>query len=204
MEKSSLEDSIREESQRTIQAIREKEASEIKSLEHVCAEEIEEYRKKIEAEIDAVIEQELSKLENRSMLERKKLNLTKIDDFINAAVDKAVKDINEDPRYRQFLLDTVLNAAEQIHERVEVYLKEQDRAFGVEIKERLSAGGTNQDIVLYEDNTIKWGGCIINDEAGGRIFNGSIERIYYRRSQVIRREIMKIMNEKAYSISKTR
>jgi vacuolar-type H+-ATPase subunit E/Vma4 len=196
MGKTSLESSIREESQRAIQAIREKEASEIKRLDEVCADEIEEYRKKIEAEIYERIEQELSKLENRSMLERKKLKLRMIDDFINDAVDEAVKGMSDDPRYRMFILDTISEAAEQIHERVEVHLKGQDRNLGEEIMEKLRTYSRNHDLVIHEDNTIKWGGCIINDEAGGRIFNGSIERIYFRKYQVIRQEIMKIIREK--------
>jgi vacuolar-type H+-ATPase subunit E/Vma4 len=195
MEKTSLESSIREESQQAIQAIREKEASEIKRLDEVCDEEIEEYRKKIEAEIDAGIEQELSKLENRSLLDRKKLKLRTIDNFINSVVDETVKGMRDDPRYRLFLLDTVSEAAEQIHARVEVHLKGQDQTLGDEIMKELRAYSSNHDLVIQEDNTIKWGGCLINDEAGGRIFNGTIERIYFRKYQVIRQEIVKIMRE---------
>jgi vacuolar-type H+-ATPase subunit E/Vma4 len=196
MDKTPLESSIREEARRAIQAVKEKEESEIRRLDEVYAGEIEEYKKKIDAEIDVRIEQELSKLENRSMLERKKLRLRIIEDFISTAVDEAVKDMRDDPRYKQFLLDTVSDAVKQIHAHVEVHLKGQDRPLGDEIMEKIKKYSKKHDLVIHEDNTIKWGGCIINDEAGGRIFNGTIERIYFRKSQIIHQEIMKIMKGK--------
>ena len=57
----------------------------------------------------------------------------------------------------------------------------------------MKTAGGNRDIAIVEDETIKWGGCIIIDVPGGRIFDGTIERIYFRKSPVIRREVMSIL-----------
>ena len=200
MDKTPLESSIREESQRVILAIREKEASEIKKQEEACAAEIERFRKKSEDETEAKIAQELARLENRGILKSKKLNLHIIEDFINHIVEEAVKGMRNDPRYKKFLLYTVRDAASQTQDRAEIRLKKEDRIFEKEIMETVKADGRNQDIVIHEDSTIKWGGCIVHDESGGRRFNSTIERIYFKKSFMIRREVMRILKQRGVSL----
>jgi len=197
MDKTPLESSIREESERAIRAIKEMEVSEIKKLDEACASETENFRKKSEAEIDAKIEQELSRLENRGILERKKLKLRTIEDFINHIVDEAVKGMRNDQRYKKFLSDTVCDAVGQIQTRAEIRLKKEDIVFSKEIVDSLKvAAGKNRDIGIKEDSTITWGGCIVHDDQRGRIFNNTIERIYFRKSPAIRQEIVRILKEK--------
>ncbi|MBN2568356.1 MAG: hypothetical protein JXB42_02880 [Deltaproteobacteria bacterium] len=196
MNKTPLESSIREESKRAIRAIKEMEVSEIKKLDDACTAETENFRKKYEAEIDAKIEQELSRLENRGILERKKLKLHTIDNFINHIVDEAVKGMRNDQRYKKFLSDTVCDAVGQISTRAEVRLKKEDIVFSKEFMDSLKAASKNRDIGIKEDSTITWGGCIVHDDQGGRIFNNTIERIYFRKSFAIRQEIVRILKEK--------
>jgi len=196
-----LESSIREESERILRATEEREISEIKELEEACANDIENFRKKIETETAAKIAEELSKLENKSILERKKFKLRAIEDFINHIVEDAVKEIRDNnPRYKKFLLGAALNAADQTGDRVEVSLAEDDRIFEKEMKEVLSRVGSNRNIVIHEDKSIKWGGCIVHDEPGGKIFNNSIERIYFRKSLTIRREVMRILKQQGFAV----
>jgi vacuolar-type H+-ATPase subunit E/Vma4 len=197
MDKTPLESSIREESERAIRAIKEMEVSEIRKLDEACAIEIENFSKKSEAEIDAKIEQELSRVENRGILERKKLKLRIIEDFINHLVDEAVKGMRNDQRYKKFLSDTVCDTVGQIQTRAEIRLKKEDIVLKKEIMDSLKATGRNRDIGIKEDSTITWGGCIVHDEQGGRIFNNTIERIYFRKSPAIRQEIVRILKEKS-------
>lgn len=200
MDKTPLESSIREESRRMILAIREKETSEIKKLEKDYAAEIEKFKKKNEDEIEAKIAQETDRLENMSIIERKKLKLRVIEDFVDHLVEETAKEMRNDPRYKKFLLHTVCDAASQIQGRVEVSLKKEDRVFEKEIMEAVKADGKNRDIAIHEDNTIKWGGCIVQDEPGGRIFNGTIERIYFRKSFMIRQEVIRILKQKGFPV----
>lgn len=195
-----LESSIREESKRIIRVTKEKESSEIQKLEEACADEIEKFRKKTEAETAAKIAQELSKMENKDSLERKKFKLRATEDFINHIVQDAVKEIRGDGRYKMFLIDAVCNAAEKIRDRTEVCLTGKDRVFEKEIIEALTTAGINRNIVINEDTNIKWGGCIVNDPSGGRIFNSSIERIYFRKSLTIRQEVMRILKQKGLTL----
>ncbi|MBW2558384.1 MAG: hypothetical protein JRD69_06095 [Deltaproteobacteria bacterium] len=199
MKQPPLEESIRKESKETVLIIREREALEIKQLEEACAAEIEEFREKAEAKGQMKIEKELSRLENKGILERKKLNLCGLDDFMSRMVKEAVRIMRTDPRYKTFLLARVRDAVGGIRAGIEVYLKKEDLVFEKEIMEIVREAGRNSDAAIHEDSAIQWGGCTIRDESDGRIFNNTIERIYYRKSPMIRREIVKILNEGGFS-----
>ncbi|MBW2560949.1 MAG: hypothetical protein JRE40_08850 [Deltaproteobacteria bacterium] len=196
MKQPPLEESIRKESEETIHAIREKENLEIKGLDDACSDELEAFRTKAEAETKAKLEQELSRLESKAILERKKLNLRGLDDFMVRMVKEAVQIIRTGPRYKTFLLDRVRDAVGEIQGGIEVCLQKEDLVFEEEIMKTVRKARRKSDAALHEDAAIQWGGCTIRDESNGRIFNSTIERIYYRRSPTIRREIMKILNEK--------
>ncbi len=196
MDKTPLESSIRKESEREIRTIKEMETSEIKKLDEACTTEIENFRKKSEVEIDASIRQKLARLENRGILERKKLKLRIIEDFINRIVDEAVKGLRNNQRYKRFLSDNISDAVGQVRTRAEVRLKKEDIVFGKELLDSIKAAGRTPDIIIKEDDSIRWGGCIVHDEQGSRIFNSTIERIYFRKAFRIRQEIMRILKEK--------
>ncbi len=200
METTPLETSIREESERTIRAIREHEAAEIRQLDEACTLEIEGYRGRTGDEIQARIDQELKRIASRGILERRKLMLRTIEEFITRTVEKAVEGMRSDPLYKEFLLQSICAATLEIQSGAEVHLKEQDRIFDDEIMAALKDAGVHRDIVIRDDSTIQWGGCLVRDEAGGRIFNGTIERIYYRKSAMIRREVLRILKDKGFTL----
>jgi hypothetical protein len=45
--------------------------------------------------------------------------------------------------------------------------------------------------------TLTGGGCLIVDGPGGRIFDSTIERICFRKSSTIRREVMRLLVERS-------
>ncbi|MGV8073547.1 MAG: hypothetical protein AB2L11_03145 [Syntrophobacteraceae bacterium] len=193
MEKSTLESSIREESVRAIAAIKEKEAAEIRRLEEIYTAEIENFRRQTEAETEARIRQEVSRLENRAVLDRRKYKLLRVEQFINCTVEEVVEGIRDNPHYKQFLLDAVCTAVGQTTTGVEVRLKTEDLALEKEILNAVKATGRTRGIVIKQDPNVQWGGCLVLDETGGRIFNNTLERIYFRKSLLIRRMVIKIL-----------
>ena len=198
MEQPPLEESIRRESEEAVRAIREKETAEIEELDAACAAEIEDFRKRTEAETRAKIEQERSRLESKGLLERRKLKLKGLEEFIGRMVEEAVGVMRDDPRYKSFLLDRVRHAACEIETGMEVLLGKEDLVLEQEIVAAAKESG-RADAIVREDPAIRWGGCVIRDESAGRILNSAIERIHYRRSATIRREVTRILGEKGFS-----
>ena len=199
MKQQPLEESIRKEAEETVRAVREREAAEIRELNESCAVEIEQFKKKAGAEAQAMIAQERSRLENKGLLERRKLKLCGLEEFIDRMVEEAVGTIRDDPRYREFILDRVRETAREIQVGIGVSLHTEDLSLEGEIMGATKGAGRNPDVTVHADPSIRWGGCAIRDEETGRIFNSTIERIYYRKSAAIRREITKILNEKGFS-----
>lgn len=197
MDNTTLENSIQEESARAIAAIKEKAALEVQRLEERYAAELERFRKKVVDETEARLKQELFRLENIAMLERKKLRLVSLERFINRMVDDVMKGIRSHPRYRQFLVDAACSAVAQISGDLEVRLKPEDLAFEPNIAEAIRAAGSHQRMVIKADAGVQWGGCLVLDQADGRIFNHSLERIYFRKVLLIRRKAMKILLDHA-------
>lgn len=195
MDNTTLEDSIRRASEEMIVGIREKEARELERLDEDCAAEIERFRKKTQEETQARMDQELSRLENRAVLERKKLKLTTVERFIHRIVDDVMKGIRSHPRYRQFLVDAAAGAAAEIPGNVEVRLAPNDGVYGNEIDEALRAAGGDRQIRIEADAGIGWGGCLVVDSARGRIFNRTLERIYFRKALQIRRKALQILQD---------
>ena len=196
---SPLENSIREESARAVAAIKEKEADEIRHLEETYTAEIENFRKQAEADTEARLQQEISRLSNRAVLERRKLELQGMEQFIVHLVDEIMKSIRDNPLYKQFVLDALLDVAKEIPADMEVRLHPEDLAWEDDILASFAAAGRNKNIGIKSDPAIRWGGCLIYDEAGSRIFNSTLERIYYRKSLTIRQRIVKMLTDHAHT-----
>ncbi len=195
MTESALEKSIRDESARAIDAVRKKEALEIKQLDEAYAADMNSFRKQAGAETEARINQELSRLSNRAILERRKFKLQSTESFINSMVDEVAKEIRNNPQYKNFLLEAVRDATGKTSADAEIHIKPEDRAWEKEILAALETNDKNQNIAIKRDPHVRWGGCLVFDKEGGRIFNHTLERIYFRKFNLIRQKIMKILSE---------
>jgi hypothetical protein len=190
-DKKSLENAIRNEAEHQILAISQREAEEIKKLDNAFDSGLDEFRKTIQSQTDARIRQESSKIENRASLDLKKLKIRSIEALTNRAVEEAMQTIRSNSNYKKFLLDAIIDAVGHIKTGAEIHLKKEDLVFSNDIMDALNVSGTKSDAAIIEVSRIKWGGCIIVDVSEGRIFDSTIERIYFRKSLLIRREAMR-------------
>lgn len=195
-ENAALEESIRGEADKTLQSINDREVAEIRKLDEVYTFDIEKFRKSKEVEIKEKIGQEIAKINSRAMLERKKLKLGLVEAFIGRIVDEAIAAMRNDARYKRFLADTIAGTMDQILGKVELFLGPEDQVLKKEIGDTMKQD-KRADVLIKEDSTIKWGGYIIRDQQG-RIFNSTIERIYFRKSSSIRQEVANILKQKGF------
>lgn len=191
MDETTLEQAIQDESSRVIAAIREKETAEMKRLEEDYALQLERFKKQTEAATQARLDQELSKVQNRAALERKKLRLIGLERFIAQMVEDVAGKIRHHPRYKPFVLNTVGETLARISGDVEIRLTAQDLIWKDEILAAVADKISERHLTFVEDQQIRWGGCLIEDRQKRRVFNSTLERIYFRKATLIRREVMK-------------
>jgi flagellar biosynthesis/type III secretory pathway protein FliH len=189
---SSLESAIRDKAENAIREIARLEAEQIKKLDEAYTAELEDFRKQSAARTDAKISQESARVKNRAVLEVRKLKLKRLEEFITRTVEEIAKGIRDNPRYKNFLLYAVRDAIRLIPKGAEIGIKKEDFNLEKDILQAVEEEG-GRDASVREDRNIKWGGCIIVDAPGGRIFDGTIERACYRKSPVIRLEVMRAL-----------
>ncbi|MDD5475056.1 MAG: V-type ATP synthase subunit E family protein [Syntrophales bacterium] len=199
MEQTSLEHSIREEARRAIEAVKERQAAEIRQLDDNFDAEVADYKKQVESEGEKRREWELSRIDNKGILEQRKLRLRAMEEIVEASVEKAMKSVVEDSRYGPFVVRLVKSALEEINSNARVGLRKEDFALGKDIEEELRASGKSDSCTVVEDRLITRGGVVVEDVEGGRILNGTIERKYFRKSSVIRREVMEILKKHGFT-----
>ncbi|HOE23808.1 MAG TPA: hypothetical protein PK226_10905, partial [Smithellaceae bacterium] len=54
----------------------------------------------------------------------------------------------------------------------------------------------DRQIRIEADAGIGWGGCLVVDSARGRIFNRTLERIYFRKALQIRRKVLQVLQDR--------
>jgi len=193
--------SLRENSAGKIDDIKQQAEDEIKKLERSYISDIEELKKKIDDETSSKIDQELSKIRNRALIEKKKLRLRIIEDFIATMIEEAIDELRSrgKDRYKEFLLDSVDESLSQITGgEALVYISEEDMGLeGMNIKETImQKTGHSPDISVVVDKGITRGGAIVFDKERGLYYNSTIERIVYRKYDEIRKEVLSILAER--------
>ncbi len=193
--------SLRESSAHKKTVIMQQADDEIRKLERSYISDIEELKKKINDETTSKIDQELSKIRNRALIEKKKLQLRIIEDFIATMIEEAIRELKSSRKdtYKEFLLDLVDESLSQIKEgEALVYISEEDMMLeGTNIKETImQKAGHSPDISIVVDKGITQGGAIVFDKERGLYYNSTIERIVYRKFDEIRKKVLNILSEK--------
>lgn len=196
-----LINSLRKSSAHKKTVIMQQADDEIRKLERSYISDIEEIKKKIDDETTSKIDQELSKIRNRALIEKKKLKLRIIEEFIATMIEEAIRELRSSgkDRYKRFLLDSVDESLSKIKGgEALVYISEEDVMLeGTNMKETImKKAGHSPDISVVVDKGITQGGTIVFDKEKGLYYNSTIERIVYRKFDEIRKKVLNILSEK--------
>ncbi|MBN1496327.1 MAG: V-type ATP synthase subunit E [Spirochaetes bacterium] len=191
--------SIRDETDRRIAEIQKRTQDEIAKREKEYAEEIRKFREAGRIETDRAIDNAIYMLKNRAALEKRKLRLNAIEEFIRSMVDETVSDfIKNDPEgYLSFLKKTIGAAMPDIRGHdITIHIGTHDASLEGELRAAVtqdSAGG--QDVTVTIDPALAGGGVILESGSEGISYNFSMARIVSRKYDEIRKEGVKIVQK---------
>ena len=192
--------SIRDDSAHKISLIMDKAEIEIKRLKEACDSDIEKLKKKSDDETVRNIKNEISRIKNRALTEKNKLKLRNIEDFIKSMIDRAIRELRGTgrERYEEFLIGMISESLSRIRgKRALITISEEDKGLveGWFAENRMNRAEYEGDVTIQVDNGITQGGAIVFDQDNRLYYNGTIERVVYRKYDQIRKEIVSVISE---------
>ncbi|MCP4129486.1 MAG: hypothetical protein GY754_00580 [bacterium] len=196
---SGLLNSLKEESLRRIAGINEQADRELRSIEEEYNNEIDACKKKIHEETERDIDNEIIKITNRAKIEKKKLQLTIIEEYIREMIEESAVEFTHSIKqeYNDFLIGLICGLLGETEGRhITVGLSKKDMPLETAIREAVKKRGAYTGTIdINEDDTISSGGAVFVDEEKGVSYNNTLERIIYRKYDTIRKNISTILED---------
>ncbi len=177
-----------------IEEIRANSEQEIAAIKEKAESDISEFSRKEKESSDRIIAYEEEKIENRNTIDRKKTRLLVIEEFIEAVTAEVVAEIREAPDYISSNIKSLSGALSEDRGALKVYTSSIDGDLRKSLVEfaRGKSGEVEIEVLTYDE--IKMVGIIIEDEKSGIIINSTVDRTVYRKREIIRREIFRIIS----------
>ena len=196
---SGLISEIRTEGEKRVKEIDERMRNEIMEMEDALKVELEEYEREVLEDTRSKIYSEKNKIENRSMVERKKARLNVINEIIDCMIDRALHEFvfKNREKYENFLKDSIIYSLSKITGgKILILISGRDLPLKDEIlghSGKIFSG--KQEIKIEIDETIKMGGCVIIDEENKISYNTTLDRRVERMYETVRREVFILLSQ---------
>jgi len=189
-------ESVRESVRKKIEAINSASERERADIDAAIHREIEEYRGEQQEVFDGTISSEGGKIRNLSAIAMKKQKLEGIESFIKKILSEASGSIRKDPRYADFLTACVTSALKNIKSgSASILISAEDMPLSTALGEGINKAGFSISFTISPDERVRMGGAMVIDDSAEVIYNNSVERIFYRKNDEIRREIVRSLKE---------
>jgi len=189
---SRLIESVRESILMKIEEINSSADHEIAEIDADIRAELEHFRASQQQKYEMKVEYEMSRMKNLSLIEMKKQKLEVMESFINTLMTDAGSLLRGDSRYGNFLKECVANGLKEVKGgSATVLISAEDMNFFEELMNEISKGGYNCSVSIQSDDRAGMGGALVIDDETEVVYNNSVERIIYRKSGEIRREILR-------------
>ena len=170
--------------------------AEIKKIEDEIRDGIEKFRAEEQKKFDEMVAYQDGKSANLLSIELKKQSLEVINGFINRVLTEASEIIRSDRRYAEFLKQCVTTPLKDITGRsMTICLSPRDAEFSEMIMNEALKNCSNIKIRIIQDEKIITGGALVIDDDPEVVFNNTVERIIYRKSDELKRIIMRSVND---------
>lgn len=165
-------------------------SAEIKRIEDEINGEIESFRAEEQKKYEEMITYEEGKASNLFSIELKKQNLEVIDRFIIRVLAETSEIIRADSRYAAFLIECATTPLKEITGRsVTICISPGDEEFSEMIMKEAVKNSGDLKIRIIQDESITTGGVMLIDDEPEVVFNNTVERIVYRKSDELKRII---------------
>ena len=192
-----LVDSIRESVQAMIAEINRAAEFEMRETDQRANDEIAKFRESQAVRHRETLNAEEQRTGNLAATAVKKERLEGLESFINAVIKDVTAAIRSDMRYAEFLADCVIPALENFRgKRVSILVSEEDGELLESMKGRIAQACPDAEYTVKPELKAGGGGAMVIDEENGVIFNNTVERIVFRNRDRIRREIVRLLEER--------
>ncbi len=196
---SRLMESIREEADYAIRSMQEQTGKEIAQAEKDFDDEMRSFSDDRKRETGAEIERAIYIMKNRAAIEKRKLQLNAVEDFIQVMVKEAVEDYvkNNTEGYLAFLKKIIAEILPGVRGNdITVHLCPGDAALENTVRNFITRDNAWQGTVNpVIDKAITMGGLILENMKEGVLYNYSLERCINRSYDSIRKEVVSIVRK---------
>ncbi|MCP4717661.1 MAG: hypothetical protein GY868_21265 [Deltaproteobacteria bacterium] len=188
-----LLDAIRQRAVGKIAGLKKSAAQEVRSFHERQVAALCAFKSKSDAEAAAKIKQQIGRIRNRSLIEKKKLALCLQDEFIRSMVQEVICELHGkfSERYLRYLRDGITAALHEIpNGRARVLVAERDLAQMDKLQKQSDWPHT---ISFVADDVLAEGGAVVIDPVKGLRYNVSIERHLRRSYDQIRKAAKELL-----------
>ena len=194
-----LIESIRDEAARRISALDEEAGKELRRIESECEAEIQAFALEQERQTDKEIAKAIAIIRNRVAIEKRKMRLNAVEDFMRAMVREAVSGFVTENRvgYISFLENAISKTLTVTggHDLV-IRLCPKDAGLETRLHDYITGKtGYRGRVSFTTDDTLSDRGIVIQDKKEGVSYNYTVDRIVDRAYDEIRKEVSAIVQE---------
>lgn len=192
-----LIESIRQAAVDAVKSIEKRTDEEIQAMQREAKTEIDNFRNKIESDSEKSIQKEQAKINNRLNLDKKKLYLNEVNQFMEDIIKASIEEFTQNREaYSSYLLRNIMQCVERNGLReFNIFLSEKDMDITDKLSSNLHDNPKTAQMTLKIHQEEFCGGFIIEDIVSGLSYNYTIERVIYRHKELIRKEMMKLMKD---------
>ncbi|HOO70326.1 MAG TPA: V-type ATP synthase subunit E [Spirochaetota bacterium] len=194
-----LIESIREEAARRISALDEEAAKEVQRFQSECDAEIQAFAAEQERQTDKEIAKAIAIMKNRVAIDKRKMRLNAVEDFMRTMVMKAVSGfVTENPDgYISFLENAISETLHGADGRdLLIRLCPKDAGLETRLHDYITGeAGYRGSVSFIVDDKLSGRGIVIQDEKEGVSYNRTVDRIVDRAYDEIRKEVSSIVQE---------